>query len=173
MRVFPVLGGARYSNDFSYPRSGGRSHQGNDLFNSEGTPLLAVDSGEVRFAFDQLGGNIANLRASDGTRYYYAHLRNFAGSNRQVSPGEVIGYLGKTGNAALTPPHLHFEVHPGGGAATNPFPLLQAAPVKSTAGGAPQRNLFWPVAIALGVGIAAWYWTNPAQARNFARRLAV
>lgn len=132
MHVFPVQGGARYSDDWHAPRSEGRTHLGNDLFASEGTPLLAVEAGDVRFGTDPLGGNVANLKGlEDGTRYYYAHLSAFEGSNRRVLAGEIIGYLGKTGNAATTLPHVHFEVHPGGGEAVNPFPLIRKLPIQA------------------------------------------
>src|SRR5512140_1639686 len=105
IRFFPVAGSARFSDDFGAPRSGGRTHEGIDLFNSEGTPLVAVDSGDVHFGTDVLGGNIANVYAQEGTRYYYAHLQGFEGVRRFVTAGETIGYLGRTGNAATTEPH--------------------------------------------------------------------
>lgn len=129
MRFFPVLGGASFGDDFGAPRAG-HTHQGNDLFGPVGRPLIAVAAGEIRYGTDVLGGNIANLRTPEGTRYYYAHLDRFEGVNRYVVPGEVVGYLGKTGNAATTEPHLHFEMHPQGGAAVDPFPFLKQAEVK-------------------------------------------
>ena len=92
-----------------------------------GTPLVAVVSGSVQFKQNSLGGNAVWLAGSDGNRYYYAHLSGFEGSSRGVSQGEVIGYVGDTGNASGTP-HLHFEVHPGGGAAGQPVPVGAATP---------------------------------------------
>lgn len=166
MNFFPVQGGAGYTSDFGAPRSG-HTHQGNDLFGPVGRPLLAVDAGEVRFGTDPLGGNIANLRTSDGTRYYYAHLDRFEGSGRFVVPGEVIGYLGKTGNAATTEPHLHFEVHPQGGAAVDPFPLLKSWTVQGAAvqpGPVPRPTPIattgtkgvWALGALVTIGYLAW-----------------
>lgn len=128
MRVFPVAAEGRpsFSDDWGAPRSGGRSHQGNDIFAPEGTPLLAVDDGRVFFGTGSLGGNIARLEATDGARYIYSHLVAFEGEERAVKAGEVIGYVGNTGNAAGLPHHVHFEVHPDGGDAVNPFPMLTA-----------------------------------------------
>lgn len=90
-----------------------------------GTPLYAVVSGSVQFKQTNLGGNSVWLAGSDGARYFYAHLSRFEGSSRSVSAGELIGYVGSTGNTTTN--HLHFEVHPGGGAAVNPYPYVRGA----------------------------------------------
>ena len=173
IRVFPVAGGASYTNDWHAARGGGeRSHEGNDLFAAEGTPLLAVEDGEVRFGDDPRGGRIASLRASDGLRYYYAHLSGFAGSARPVRAGEVIGYLGRTGNAAHTAPHLHFGVYRSDGSATNPFPMLQGAAVRR-AGGAGGRSVLVPLLVASAIGIGYWAWTSPTEARRLGRRWGI
>ncbi|MBA3287971.1 MAG: M23 family metallopeptidase, partial [Acidimicrobiia bacterium] len=122
----PVDGPSAYTDTYGAPRSGGRTHQGVDMLAPTGTPLVAVVSGRVAFSQNSLGGNAVWLYGSDGNSYYYAHLSAFEGSSRSVSQGERVGYIGDTGNASGTP-HLHFEVHPGGGAAVNPTPYVRNA----------------------------------------------
>ncbi len=123
--VCPVAGTRAYADTYGAPRSGGRRHQGVDLISPGGTPLVAVTSGSVQFKQNSLGGNAVWLTGDNGTKYYYAHLSAYEGSSRQVSQGEVIGYVGATGNTTVN--HLHFEVHPGGGAAVNPTPYVRNA----------------------------------------------
>jgi murein DD-endopeptidase MepM/ murein hydrolase activator NlpD len=124
--VCPVAGAASYSDTYGAPRSDGRVHEGVDLIAPAGTPLVAVVSGNADFHSSSLGGNSVGLSGDDGNYYFYAHLSGYEGSSRHVSQGEVIGYVGATGNANGTN-HLHFEVHPGGGASVNPYPYVVAA----------------------------------------------
>lgn len=118
--------GAGFINDWGFPRSGGRVHLGNDMFAARGTPVRAPVSGRVEQAIGPAGGNALQLYGNDGHRYYFAHLDRF-GLGGTVAAGTVIGYIGNTGNAITTPPHLHFELHPGGGDAVNPFPSITLA----------------------------------------------
>ena len=113
------------------PRAGGRRHEGVDIIARTGQPLYAVVDGTItRQFFDRpgsLGGNALRLTAADGTYFHYAHLSAFAegiGLDSRVVAGQVIGYVGSTGSSSA--PHLHFEYHPGGGAAVNPFPIVKA-----------------------------------------------
>jgi hypothetical protein len=124
----PVAGPVMFTNDWGAPRPGGRTHKGNDLFAPHGTALVAIESGTIGRVNNTdrgLGGLTVWLHGHSGNRYYYAHnSRNAVTTGQRVTSGEVIAYLGRTGNAATTPPHLHFEVHPPGSPAVNPFPLL-------------------------------------------------
>lgn len=122
--VCPVQGPHAFSNDWGQPRSGGRRHQGNDILAPRGTPVVANVSGVVRRHNSSLGGLSYYLAGSDGVTYYGAHLQSYSSAAGQVSAGTVIGYVGTSGNASGGPPHLHFEMHPGGGAAVNPYPTL-------------------------------------------------
>ncbi len=119
----PITGGYSFSDTWGAARSGGRSHRGTDIWADYGTPVVATVDGEaVDYGWDWAGGNGVFLLGDDGNRYYYAHLDAF-GTLGQVSQGDVVGYVGDTGNASGTP-HLHFEIHPGGSGWTNPYPTL-------------------------------------------------
>ena len=118
--------GSSFGDSFGAPRSGGRRHQGVDMMAGFGTPIYAVVSGSVSHSTSGLGGNQIWLAGSDGNKYFYAHLREYVGSVGAVSAGDQIGRVGDTGNAKGTP-HLHFEIHPGGGAAVDPYPTVRAA----------------------------------------------
>lgn len=123
--VCPVAGPRSFADTWGAPRSGGRSHEGVDMMAPGGTPLVAVESGSATFKSNKLGGNAVWITGASGTKYYYAHLSAWEGSSRNVSQGEVIGYVGSTGNTSVN--HLHFEVHPGGGRAVNPYPYVRSA----------------------------------------------
>ncbi len=119
----PITGGYSFSDTWGAARSNGRSHKGTDMFANYGTPLVAVVSGKaVDYGWEDAGGNGVFLLGDDGNRYFYAHLQDF-GQLGRVQQGDVVGYVGDTGNATGTP-HLHFEIHPGGSGWTNPYPTL-------------------------------------------------
>ncbi len=118
---------------FGQPRSSGRIHEGVDIMASLGQEVYAVDNGVLwRQAINgepnaTLSGNAWYVQAADGTYYFYAHLSAFATGLKlgdTVTRGQLIGYVGDTGNPGPGNYHLHFEVHPKGGAAVNPVPLL-------------------------------------------------
>lgn len=115
-----------FINDYGFPRENGRTHKGNDLFAPRGAPIQAPVAGRAERQDGGLGGFAINLVGDDGHKYYFAHLDRY-GTIGRVAQGATIGYVGNTGNAITTPPHLHFEIHPDGGAATNPFPTVTLA----------------------------------------------
>ena len=116
--------GAAFSSDYGAPRGGTGWHHGNDIFAPIGVPVLAVADGVLsKVGVNTLGGNRLWLTDDLGNSYYYAHLSSWEGGSRGVSAGEVIGYVGATG--ATSANHLHFEIHPGGGAAVNPYSTVR------------------------------------------------
>lgn len=123
--VCPIRGPMQHVNDWGFPRSGGRFHEGNDLVAARGTPAVAMVAGTATQVVGLLGGNQVKLVGDDGVTYYYTHLDSFGAAGR-VRAGDVIGHVGNTGNAAGGPAHVHFEMHPGGGAAANPYPVVAA-----------------------------------------------
>lgn len=146
--VFPVAGDARFVDSFGAPRSGGRTHQGQDLMAAKMTPVVATVDGRVtRLRWDNTGlsGNSLTITDAQGWTYVYIHLNNDTpgtddGSNRyerafadgivegqRVRAGEVVGYVGDSGNAELAGSHLHFELHRPDGSAVNPYASLVAA----------------------------------------------
>ncbi len=145
--VFPVLGDARYSNDFGAPRSGGRTHEGNDIIGSKGQPLLSAVDGLVHYVAypEPYYGYAVFLEDNDGYEYWYLHINNdtpgtddgrgggmtaFApdiSRGNPVTKGQLIGWMGDSGNAESTVPHLHFEIHRPDGVVINPYDSLQSA----------------------------------------------
>jgi murein DD-endopeptidase MepM/ murein hydrolase activator NlpD len=121
----PVQGPVGFGDTWGAPRSGGRSHLGVDMIGSKGLPVVAVVDGFAQSKVNTLGGNTVQLSGADGNKYYYAHLDGWA-TLGSVTAGTVIGYVGQTGNAQFSVSHLHFEIHPGGGAAVNPYPTVRA-----------------------------------------------
>jgi peptidoglycan LD-endopeptidase LytH len=121
----PVAGPHSYVDSFGAPRSGGRTHQGDDIMAPRGTPVVAAQAGNAVQDPNSLGGNSVIVYATNGDYTYYAHLDSY-GASGQVSAGTQIGTVGNTGDAAGGPTHLHFEYHPGGGAAVDPTSYLDA-----------------------------------------------
>ena len=134
LAALPVQGPCWYEDSWHAPRGGGRLHVGVDLFTAPGQYVYAVVDGTLTARnWDQPGrraGNAWWLTAADGsgTRFFYAHLDDFAPDLRvgsRVRAGQIIGWVGGTGNAGF--PHLHFEIRPGGGGPINPYPAVHAA----------------------------------------------
>jgi murein DD-endopeptidase MepM/ murein hydrolase activator NlpD len=114
--VFPVYGQAWFSDSYGTPRADTGWHHGIDIFAPMGTPVLAVAKGMVySVGWNNLGGNRLWLRDTAGNTFYYAHLSAYsplAVNGTRVKAGDVLGFVGNTGDAITTPPHLHFELHP-------------------------------------------------------------
>ncbi len=123
--------GSSFIDSWGFPRSGGRTHKGVDMFGGWNAPLVAVADGVVLIGNGGLGGKTVWLIGDNGYAYYYAHLSswNVSSGQRVVGGSTIVGYNGDTGNARGGSPHLHFEIHPGGrGArAVNPYPTVRAA----------------------------------------------
>jgi murein DD-endopeptidase MepM/ murein hydrolase activator NlpD len=146
--VFPVYGPSSYIDTFGAARSDVTYHHGDDIFGQLGQPLVAVTDGTVfSVGWNKVGGNRLWLLDGQGNQFYYAHLSAFstaAVNGARVKAGEVVGFMGRTGDAEGTPYHLHFEVHPvsflylGYDGAVDPTPYLDAW--------GHQRDLPFPVA---------------------------
>jgi hypothetical protein len=144
--LFPVVGATQYYDDFGEPR-GGLRHQGIDMLATKRAPAVAVEDGHVEYwTTSKTAGCMLYLYGESGTMYEYIHLNNdltakndnkgkcvqetayAVADGSTVTAGEQIGYVGDSGDANGIHPHLHFEVHPGGKGAVDPFRFLQRAP---------------------------------------------
>ncbi len=146
--TFPVSGTVTYIDSYGAPRSGGRTHAGQDLMGPKGTPLVAAVDGvvtRVRHDTGGVSGNSLTIKGDDGWTYIYIHLNNdspgtddaanrydqaFAPgivANVRVTAGQHVGYMGDSGNAEDAGSHLHFEIQQPDGTGVNPYPSLRAA----------------------------------------------
>lgn len=129
-RVCPVDGASSFSDTWGAPRSGGRTHKGVDMSAPRATPLVAMETGRIyRLATSSLGGVTVYLLGNSGDMYYYAHLDAWAeglAGGQKVSLGDLVGYIGTTGNSPGWIPHLHLGWQPGGGDWANPYPMVNA-----------------------------------------------
>jgi len=128
LQVFPMQGGCGFTDTWHDPRSGGRLHEGVDIIGAKGLAIYATNDGVISrmSTGGALGGNAIYVKIPNGTYFYYAHLDSFApgmAAGVPVKAGQIIGYNGSTGT---TTPHLHFEVHPFGGPAVNPYQFVKA-----------------------------------------------
>jgi hypothetical protein len=126
---FPVAGIATFVHDWYFPRwgPGFRFHMGTDVFADHGTPLRSPVDGTVTSGSGNLGGLYVRVHQADGTYFYMAHLAGLVEGFQEgmtVRTGDIVGYVGNTGNARTTPPHLHLGVYTPAGQATDPKPIL-------------------------------------------------
>jgi murein DD-endopeptidase MepM/ murein hydrolase activator NlpD len=128
LKACPVGQPRSFTDDFGDPRPGGRRHQGIDILAPYGTPVYAAQSGRFEQNYNPLGGISALVFADNGDFTYYAHMSSYAGvrNGSHVPAGTEIGHVGNTGDAQGGPYHLHFEYHPGGGPAVDPYWMLVA-----------------------------------------------
>lgn len=130
LRACPVAGPWSLTDTFGAPRPGGRTHQGNDILAARGTPVAAAHAGVAVRAPNTLGGRAVKVYGPDGDSYY-AHLSAY-GAVGPVEAGEIIGYVGNSGNARGLVQHLHFEYRSGGGSSIDPFRLVLAVCLRPT-----------------------------------------
>ncbi len=127
---FPLHKSCYYIDTFGADREGGeRSHQGTDLFDKKGTPVISVCPGSIeKLGWNRLGGERVGVRGDDGNYYYYAHLDKINPElfiDKRVETGDYLGTMGNTGDAISTPDHLHFGIELSNGEWLNPYPFLK------------------------------------------------
>jgi len=123
----PLPNGSSFIDTWGYPRSGGRTHKGTDMVAGYGSTLVAMQAGTIRMNYHSLGGRQVYIYGTDGITYYYAHLSGYASglsSGQTVSQGQVVGFVGSTGNATTNVLHLGMIV---GGQYVNPYPTVRRA----------------------------------------------
>lgn len=123
---------ARMHDSWHAARSGGRRHEGVDIFAPRGTPVRSTTEGLVlRRGSNRLGGRVVWVLGPGGHRHYYAHLDGYSvlRSGERVQPGTLLGYVGDSGNAKGTPPHLHYGIYTPSGP-VNPYPMLERRRLK-------------------------------------------
>lgn len=125
----PIAGPVSFTDTWGAPRPGGRSHRGVDMFAALGTPVVAPVDGRVEYRSNAIGGPSFHLWGDDGSYYYGTHLSRYGAVAGHLRAGTIVGYVGATGNAAGTPPHLHFEIHPGRASGEPPAPVNPTATV--------------------------------------------
>ena len=189
--VFPVVGKTTYSDDFGDPRPGG-PHQGNDLIAARHTPVVAAEAGTVRlWTRSASAGCMLYLHGRSGTTYLYIHLNNDLGAGndnkgrctdgvayapglrdgQKVAAGALLGFVGDSGDANGAHPHLHFELHPGGGRAVSPYRWLKRAR-HLLYPGATRRGSVTPLAIKLtGTVLAVTTGTTDGSLKMAVRRV--
>ncbi len=124
--VCPVAGNTWFVDTWGAARSGGRTHKGVDMIAARGTPLVAMNAGKIRMNWNSLGGRQVYVYAVDGNFYYYAHLSGYAAgltNGQTVAKGQLLGYVGATGNATTNV--LHLGMGPSSGVYVNPYPTVR------------------------------------------------
>lgn len=179
--LFPVVGGAHYVDDYGDPRGGG-THEGNDLLAPCGTPVIAVVPGTVTLDYGDRSGWMVTLKgASSWYRYIHMDGRKGAASafakglrdGSRVKAGQIISYVGNTGDAAGGPCHLHFEYHRGA-SVSSPYAFLQQATIVQLDPANPlSANTATPQVSLTITGVVAWVALAGGQGRMIVRPLGV
>jgi hypothetical protein len=176
MGRFPVGGLANFSDDWLEPRFDGyfHFHHGTDVFAQGGLPVRAPADGTLRQSSDTLGGTAVYVTEADGTYYYMAHLSAYVEgevTGQPVKAGDVIGFVGNSGDAQGGATHVHFEIHPNGGGPVDPKPFLDqwladalaAAPALVNSVRAAKDPASIPVSLARVQAIPADTFAGPGQ----------